>query len=269
VDLPRQPGLRLPQPGQSLTDIFQLRSTDGGISNVSVTIDGTAEVGTVRLGNAPAAQTGTGGQWALAWTQAGYGITHKADVTNAAAAWSAVSFNGVSSQLLAGGDVLQGDLGVSGQSIATSLVRQEIDGKEALRIDLPVSATSVTVGLTRLFTNDDGTGLSESGLLRLLDAAGQVVAQAAFRADAASGVKTVTLGAGGFVAMELMAGAFDSNGNFFHGAYSTPSGGFGGWVSVSATGQLRGSEYLLDFVEFSVPLVGTPSAMSPLDLAPW
>jgi hypothetical protein len=139
-------------------------------------------------------------------------------------------------------------------------VRQEIDGKEALRIDLPVSATSVTVGLTRLFTNDDGTGLSEAGLLRLLDAAGQVVAQTAFRADGANGLKTVTLGGGGFVAMELLAGAFDGNGAFIHGAYSTAAGGFGGPISAGANGVLRGSDYLLDFAEFTVPLVGTAAA---------
>jgi VCBS repeat-containing protein len=256
-------------PGQSLTDTFQVRSTDGGSTSVSVTIAGTAEMGTVRLGSAPAAQTGTGGQWALAWTQTGYAITHKADITSPVETWTAVRLNGVSAQSLAGGDISSGDLGVSGQSAATSLVRQEIDGKEALRIDLPVAATSVTVGLTRLFTNDDGTLFSESGLLRLINGSGQVVAQTAFRAEAASGIKTVTLGASSFVAIELLAGAFDGNGLFVHGGYSTAAGGFGGPVGPGATGALRGSDYLLDFAEFTVPLVGMVANSTPLDFGPW
>ena len=244
-------------PGDTLKDTFQVKSSDGGTSSVSVTITGTAEVGTIRLGDAPAAQSGTGGQWAQAWTQTGYVITHKADAGNLAAAWSAVKFNAVSSQLLAGGDIYAGDLGVSGQSAATSTVRQEINGREALRVSLPTSADSVTIKLTRLFTNDDGSALSESGLLRLLDAAGAVVAEKAFWADVTAGTKTVTLeAAGGFASMELLAGAYDSAGTFVYGGYSTAGGGFGGAISTDAAGKLHGSDFLLDWVEFSVPLVG-------------
>jgi len=243
-------------PGDSLQDTFQVKSTDGGTSSVSVTITGTAEVGTVRLGDAPVGQSGTGGQWAQAWTQTGYAITHKADATNAAEAWSSVRFNAVSPQQLSGGDIFAGDLGVSGQSAATSSVRQEIDGKEALRISLPSAATSVTVGLTRLFINDGGSTFSESGLLRLLNASGAVVAEKAFWADAANGLKTVTLdAASGFTSMELLAGAYNTAGNFVHGGYSSAAGGFGGAIFNDAAGA-HGSDFMLDRVDFVVPLMG-------------
>ena len=55
---------------------------------------------------------------------------------------------------------------------------------------------------------------------------------------------------------ELLAGAYDSAGTFVYGGYSTAGGGFGGAISTDAAGKLHGSDFLLDWVEFSVPLVG-------------
>ena len=247
-------------PGQSLTDTFAVSATDGGTSSVKVSIAGTAEPSVVRLGDAPVAQSGTGGQWALAWTQTGYALSHKADYGHAAEPWSAVRPNAVSSQALSGGDIFGGDLGVSGQSATTSTVRQEIDGREALRITVPTAADSVTIKLSRLFTNDDGTALSEAGLLRLLDAAGTVVAEQAFWANIAAGTQTVTLAAaGGFASMELLAGAYDGS-SFVHGAYRSAGGAFGSAIFTDAGGKQHGSDFLLDAVAFMVPLVGVAAS---------
>lgn len=242
--------------GDSLKDSFQVKASDGTTSSVSVTIAGTADTTSVHLGDAPTAQSGTGGQWAQAWSQTGYALLHKSDHTNSAEAWSAVKLSGVGSQLLTGGDIYAGNLGVSGQSAATSTIRQEIDGKEALRVNLPTAADSVTLKLANLFSNDDGSTLSESGLLRLLNAAGQVVAEKAFYADSLSGAKTVTLAAAGFTSLELIAGAYNSAGSFIYGGYSTAAGGFGGAVSTDSAGKLHGSDFLVDSIDFAVTLVG-------------
>ena len=245
--------------GDSIKDGFQIKSADGTASSVSVTIAGTADTTAVRLGDAPAAQSGTGGQWALAWTQTGYNLLHKSDYTNASEAWTAVKLSGVSSQLLSGGDIYAGDLGVSGQSATTTTVKQEIDGKEALRVTLPAAADSVTIKLANFFENDDGGFLSESGLLRLLDVAGHVVAEKTFFADSLDGAKTVTLAPiGGFSTMELLAGSFDTNGAFVYGGYSTDSGTYGGAMSTDVAGKLHGSDFLLHSVDFALTLVGVP-----------
>ena len=245
-------------PGDSLSDSFQVLSNDGTLTSVAVTIAGTADAASVHLGDAPAAQSGTGGQWAQAWSQAGYNMLHKADYTNGDESWSAVKLSGVSSQLLSGGDIYAGDLGVSGQSVATSTIKQEIDGKEALRINLPALADSVALNLTKLFSSDDGGLLNESGVLRLLDAAGVVVAEKVFVANALDGILSVTLGAaGGFTAMELIAGSYDGE-TFVHGGYSTPDGSYGGPVTTDALGKLHGSDFLLDSVDFALSLVGVP-----------
>jgi hypothetical protein len=221
---------------------------------VAVTINGTADTTSVHLGDAPVRQSGTGGQWAQAWTQAGFSIQHKADITNGSEAWSAAKFNSVGAQLLSGGDVSGGNLGVSGQSAATTTVRQEIDGKEALRIAVPTAADSITVKLAGLYAHDDGSTMNESGLLRLLDAAGRVVTEQLFVADSLDGSKTITLSApGGFQSMELVAGAYDGSGHFVYGAYSDDQGAYGAPVTTDAAGNKHGSDFLLHSVDFNLP----------------
>jgi VCBS repeat-containing protein len=246
-------------PGETLKDVFQVYAADGTAASVTVTINGTADTTTVHLGDAPVRQSGTGGQWAQAWTQTGYSIQHKADITNSGEAWSAVTLNSVSAQQLGGGDVSAGNVGVSGQSAATSTVKQEIDGKEALRIVTPTSADSVTVKLAGLYAHDDGSTMNESGLLRLLDAGGHVVAEQLFVADSRDGSKTITLTApGGFQSMELVAGAYDTTGHFVYGAYSNDQGAYGAPVSTDVAGNKHGSDFLLHSVDFTVALVGSP-----------
>ena len=247
-------------PGDSLVDVLPLASVDGTPSSVTVTITGSADFTTLRLGDAPLRQSGAGGQWLAAWTLPGYTLQHKADHSDAAAAWSAVKLHGVSPQLLSGGDIYAGDLGVSGQAAATSAVRQEIDGKEALRVTVPAGLDSVTVKLASLFPQDDGSVFSESGLLRLLDGAGQVLAEKTFVASALTGAQSVFLAApAGVVAMELMSGAYDAAGHFVYGAYSDAQGAFGSAIYADAVGKLHGSEFLLDAVDFTVQLVGIGS----------
>ena len=146
-----------------------------------------------------------------------------------------------------------GDLGVSGQSVATSSVRQEIDGSEALRFELATEATGVTVNLSRFFINDDGSLFAESGRLRLLDDSGAVVAETTFQASNAAGTQAVSLGwQDGFSAVELSAGAWDGT-DFVFGAYDG-----GAPIATDAAGKPHGSDFLVDWVEFDFPIVGVP-----------
>jgi hypothetical protein len=206
---------------------------------------------TIRIGDAPVRQSGTGGQWAAAWTDASIDITHKANYTSAGESWRAVSLHGVSPQTLAGGDIYQGDLGVSGQSMTTSTVRQELDGREALRFDLEQGATEVTVNLSRFYLNDDSSLHAESGLLRVRDADGNVVAEQAFRPADSSGVQQVTLAAAqSFVAVELLSGAYHGS-DFVFGAYVNDDGTFGAEPTSA-----HGSDFMLDWIEFDFPVIG-------------
>jgi len=232
---------------------------------VQLSVSDVAEYTTFVIGDAAARQTGLGGQWAQSWSRSGFDIKHKADYTNEAEAWSAVAFHGVSNQNLSGGDIYGGDLGVSGQSAATTTIKQEIDGKEGLRINSSSISHKVSVKLSNLYINDDGTSFSESGLLRAYDAQGKLVGQQIFFADNAAGTKTVQLSvSAGFSSIEIISGAIDSNGNFTYGAYSAANGGFGSAIYADAANKLHGSDFLVDAIEYSVLITGTP----PLPLVP-
>jgi hypothetical protein len=210
------------------------------------------------VGDAPERQFAGGTQWTQAWTKAGVSISHKADQTNAAENWSAATLTGVSPQTLGGGDIYVGDLGVSGQSVASSTVRQEIDGKEGLRFALTENASKITLSLSRLFSNDDGSLFSESGRLRLFDAAGNVVGETTFNADSASGTKVVTLAsATAFTSIEINAGAYNGN-EFVYGGYSNANGSFGSDVTTNSSGA-HGSDFMVDWAQFELPVVGSPT----------
>ena len=149
-------------------------------------------------------------------------------------------------------------MGVSGQSAATGSVRQEIDGKEGLRFNVETEATGVTVNLSRFFINDDGSLYAESGRLRLLDDAGQVVAETTFAASSTAGTHQVSLqSAVGFSSVELVAGAYDGT-DFVFGAYEDGSGHFGAPVATDAAGKQHGSDFMVDWVEFQFPILGVP-----------
>jgi len=244
-----------------------------GARTISVTLvdeDGThadagllsVDVGatTVRIGDAPTRLTTTNPTaWVDAWTDANVAaLTHKADATNAAEAWSAVRLDGLGGTTLPGGDIAAGDLGVSGVSLPTSTVRQEIDGREALRIDLNGSATEVTLGLSRFFISDDGTLFVESGRVRLLDADGNVVGESVFQAESTTGLGTVTVAsATSFTAIEISAGVDDGN-SFVFGGYADDDGSFGTAPYVDDSGRMHGSDFMLDWVEFRFDAIGGP-----------
>jgi len=252
-----------PKAGFTGRTSFSYTTSDGfgGTATATAAIDVVPiPTKTVSIGNAPDRQSGLGGQWAAAWTNADIvtSIVHKADYTNATETWSAVRLNGVSPQTLAGGDIYAGDLGVSGQSEASSPVRQEIDGKEALRFNLAESATGLTVYLSRLFTQDDGGDFVESGRLRLLDADGHVVKETSFHAGGAAGTQAITLTSDlAFSAIELSAGVYDGS-TFVPGGYAHADGSFAATVTSDAVGVKHGSDFLVDKIDFQVPVLGVP-----------
>ncbi|MBS0553614.1 MAG: hypothetical protein JSS47_13995, partial [Proteobacteria bacterium] len=183
-----------------------------------------------------------------------------ADASAAAPAWSPVQLGVLNVGVLAGGDIYNGDLGVSGQTAATSTVKQEIDGAEALRFNLDAEATGVTVDLSRFYANDDALSYYEAGRLRLLDASGNVVGETTFVAGGTSGDRTISLdSSAGFTTVELSAGVYDGN-NFVFGGYADANGDFATARYTDALGKQHGSEFLVDWVEFEVPVVGVPSA---------
>ncbi len=235
-------------------DLVDEDGTYTDVATVNVNVQQQA-VDTVRIGDAPGRQSGAGGQWAQAWTHADVAVVHKADATSATESFTAAKFNGVAAGTLAGGDIFGGDLGVSGQSLPTSAVRQEIDGKEVLRFNLAKEATEVTLKLSQFFINDDGTVHAESGRLRLLDDTGAVVAETVFSASSNTGQQQLTLGAAqGFVAMELSAGSLAGT-DFVFGGYA------GGQAPVVDATGTHGSDFLVDWVEFDFPqltAIGVP-----------
>ncbi len=227
-----------------------LTDEDGTFANAgALSVD---VYGAVKLGDAPASLgSNNKNGWIDAWAKPGVGIQHKADITNASEAWSAVSKNSLGSSLLSGGDIFGGDLGVSGQSAATSAVKQEIDGREALRITLPELAGEATINLSRFYQHDDGSQVnSESGLLQAFKASA-LVGELNFTADSATGNKSINLQiAEGFDSLVLTAGDYNDS-HFAYGAYAKDDGSFG-TDPYLAGAALHGSDFLVDVVLIGV-----------------
>ena len=220
---------------------------------------------TITIGNAPVTQSGTGGQWAAAWTNPGVSIVHKADILNGAEAWTSVKLTNLLSQSILGGDMSAGDLGVSGQSMATSANKQEVDGREALRFNLAESASSVTIDLSQFFANDDGTGYSESGRVRLFDAGGNLVGESFFHATGSTGTQSIQVSSNvAFRTVEISAGAMNG-GTFVFGGYANADGSFGSNVVTDAAGKLHGSDFLLDKMTFELALPNAAADSYALD----
>ncbi|MDL2337041.1 MAG: PKD domain-containing protein [Pseudomonadota bacterium] len=242
-----------------------LTDEDGTFANAgtqTVNIDA-GQLTTLRIGDAPLRQSGTGGQWKAAWTNPEVAVTHTGSYNDGSSSqtWTAAKFDGVNPQVLSGGDILSGDLGVSGQSAPTDPVKQMIDGHEALRFDLKNAASSITVKLSNFFVNDDGGLLAESGRLRLVDSTGHVVGETTFEANSSGGSQTVALSAAhAFVAVELMAGAYDGS-NFVFGGLGSGHGSFGAGITTDTSGVAHGSDFLVDWVEFSfaASVIGVPN----------
>jgi Ca2+-binding RTX toxin-like protein len=204
-----------------------------------------------RIGDAPARPPRSDpGAWERSWTQDGVSIWHKSHIENDGEPFTNVMFGSSGSAALAGGDVSAGDLGVSGQTLATSPVRQEIDGTEGLRFVLDEEANQITFQLSRFLHDDDGTGLNEAGRLQLLDAEDELVEELFFYADGTDGTKQISLAvAEGFTQAILSAGAQRGEG-FVYGGYGNADGNGFGASPFAANGSLHGSEYLVDSVQF-------------------
>ena len=246
-------------PGQYTIQVW-VADEDGSYlspNTLQVQVEGGPATRTVRVGDSGERQR-VSGQWASDWSEDGIGITHTADASAARAVWSAVRFDASLPTTLAGGDIYNGDLGVSGQSAASSTVRQEIDGMEALRFAVEGSATSARLSLSRLFSNDDGTGLNEAGRVRLYDAQGMQVGEQLFQATNAQGLLELDLRSEfAFSSIELSAGAV-VNGTFQFGAYADPASDSNRASFANATG-LHGSDFLVDWAEFELVVLGQPA----------
>jgi len=244
-----------PNAGFTGTETISYTVSDGTVESTgqfTVTVEPQA-IETVRIGDAPSRITSTS-QLVAAWTDPLVsGIEHTADASVAAPGWSAAQLSVLNVGVLAGGDIYNGDLGVSGQSAATSAVKQEIDGTEALRFNLEAEASGVRVDLSRFYINDDSAIYYEAGRLRLLDASGNVVGETTFVADSSAGEKTVSIGsAGGFTAVELSAGVYDGD-TFIFGGYADGNGDFASGVFADIAGKQHGSDFLVDWIEFDFP----------------
>jgi len=182
----------------------------------------------------------------------------KADYLDPLENWSSAALNGNNSSVLNGGDIFGGDLGVSGQSLVSSTIRQEIDGTEALRFGLGETATKVTIDLSRLDGNST-TGHFDAGRLQLLDDAGTVVNELIFSANALSSNQQITLEhASGFSSAVLTAGVYNGA-DFIFGGVSDVNGQYLSGPQNQGDGTWNASEYLVDAVEFEfgdITLVG-------------
>src|SRR5690606_25244049 len=140
----------------------------------------------VNIGDAPLRVSRSNpNAWEQAWTNSKVNIVHKADYQDANEPWGNAVLNGNNPGVLGGGDIFGGDLGVRGQALASSTLRQEICGTEALRFDLDQGATKSTIDLS----HPDGNrspGYCDAGRLQLLEDTGTVVDEMVFSADAAA-----------------------------------------------------------------------------------
>jgi hypothetical protein len=184
--------------------------------------------------------------WINAWSSADINISQKADVSNSAESWSSISLNGLAGNILSGGDLYAGDLGVSGQTAVTSKVLQEIDGTEALRFNLNYLANEASVSLSRLFYHDDNTlGQNEAGRLQAYNA-NSLVGELVFSGDKANGQQLIVMDVSqGFNSLVFTAGAYDKQHNFVSGAYLNDANQFA--TAPYATNTIQhGSDYLID-----------------------
>ena len=219
----------------------------------------------IHIGDAPVRPPKSdAGAWERSWTDSHVDISHKANLSDDNEAYSNVLFASSGSGVLNGGDISGGDLGVSGQTLATSAVKQEIDGTEGLRFSLDQEATGISFSLSRFFANDDGTGLSEAGRVQFFNLDQEIVKDVQFYASNAGGEKQMNIDVSeGFVEALFSAGASDGQ-NFVFGAYGNAAGdGYGGASSAG-----HGSDYLVDAVTFEfgeVAVIGSILPNNPID----
>ncbi|SET60767.1 RHS repeat-associated core domain-containing protein [Nitrosomonas marina] len=240
-------------------DLVDEDGTHANAESLAVTVDSSSQAETISIGDAPLRISRSDPDaWENAWTNEAVSISHKADYLDTAEDWSNVILDGRNSGALSGGDIFGGDLGVSGQSLASSTIRQEIDGTEALRFDLNQAATRVTVDLSRL-DGDATTGHYDAGRLQLLDGSGLVVDELTFSADALSSDQQIMLDhTTGFSSVVLTAGSYNGA-DFVFGGLSDAAGQYLSGPQDLGNGTWNASDYLVDAIEFEfgeITLVG-------------
>ncbi|MCP5244564.1 MAG: hypothetical protein H6937_00795, partial [Burkholderiales bacterium] len=241
-------------------DLVDEDGTHDNAGNLDVNVN-EAPVEIVRIGDAPLRVSRSNPNiWENAWTDETVSISHKADYLNTVEPWSSAILNGRNSGVLSGGDIFGGDLGVSGQSLISSTIRQEIDGTEALRFDLGQAATRVTVDLSRL-EGDATAGHFDAGRVQLLDDSGLVVNELTFSAGALSSDQVIILSHDqGFSSVVLTAGVYN-DADFIFGGLSDSDGQYFSDPQNLGGGTFNASDYLVDAIEFEfgeITLVGTP-----------
>lgn len=239
---------------------IELRDTRDGNLDTAVflaTAQPETRVETFRLGDTP---TLSRREFATAnefWERDGVTYEHKADYEDDSEDWSAVDLSHFGLVALEEGDLLAGDLGVSGSVLGSPRTHQEIDGTEALRILLEEEAVSMEAQVSRLFDNEGGLG-DEAGRVQLFDADGMLVAEGFFVADD-DPFQTISLDpADGFVEIVFTAGALDEDGMFVPGALASDSG-----EAVDDPTDAASSDYLVDWVDVGVEVL-VPSLLADL-----
>jgi ELWxxDGT repeat protein len=189
--------------------------------------------------------------WSNAWTSVEVNISHKADAGNALESWSSIRLSGLGSSALEGGDLYAGDLGVSGQSLASSAVRQEIDGTEGLRFNLTHLANEASFTLSRLFAQDDAVvGHNEAGRIQAYKG-NTLIAEQVFQGDSVDGQKLIVLNVNqGFDSLVLTAGAYEGQNQFVSGAYRDDAGQFASAPYTDS--EVHSSDYLVDVLLIGV-----------------
>jgi hypothetical protein len=206
------------------------------------------------LGDAPDGSTQRDKRlWRGNWTDKNVDITHRADYSDPAESWTRVKLNDKRPDYLRQGDIYTGDLGVSGQALATGSVPQEIEGTEALRFQLDDPATLVTLDLTLFYANDDGNGNAESVRIQAFDLDGNQVAEVVSSASNSEGTASIQLEATeGFTALVVTSGVYDGA-DFVFGGLADETGILGQAPLIGT-----GSDFLIQSIEFAFGQVTPP-----------
>ena len=192
---------------------------DSNIATVSITVDGTPEPpAKVTIGNAPErfSRLETNA-WRDAWTGERFDFDQKQELDDPA--WTPVDLGTLKPGTFGGSSLWRGDLGVSGRTADTEPVPQEIDGTEALQVELlDFAASNLVVELAGFSADEGGTGIHEAARLLFLDAGDAVLEEAYVDAGQGSSFTFDDLEA--VAAIVFQAGAQDADGNFAAGALS-------------------------------------------------
>lgn len=118
-----------------------------------------------------------------------------------------------------------------------------------LRVEIPDPRfTGITVWIDDLLRVDNGR-LAEAGRMQLLDAAGQIIAERTFFAEAGTGAASYTLNASTPISSVRLSAGTVRDGQFVPGAYALTDGTFGQAPSL-ASDSIVGSDFRLSAVDF-------------------